>query len=101
MLLVAGQRRGPRQRQPPARGSGDRLDGLFDEALERGRVQVCQAGDFDVAHAVAVAQVRHDPGAGSLFAGIQMHEPRDVAAAEVDVKALLELADEDVVVTLF
>ncbi|MNR04828.1 hypothetical protein D3C85_1208200 [compost metagenome] len=43
--------------------------------------------------AVAVAQVGHDPGRGSLFAGIQVDEAGDLAGGELHVQAFFEGAD--------
>jgi hypothetical protein len=43
--------------------------------------------------AVAVVQVHHDAGGRGLLTGVQVHEPGDVTAREVDLQSLLELAD--------
>ena len=43
--------------------------------------------------AVMVLQVHHDADARGLFPGIEVHEPGDVAATEIDMQTFFELAD--------
>ena len=43
--------------------------------------------------AVAVVQMQHDADGGRFLTGIQMDEARNIAAPEIDVQPLLELAD--------
>ena len=43
--------------------------------------------------AIFIVEVGHDPGGAGLLAGIQVHEPGDLAGGEFHVQAFFEITD--------